>query len=155
MHPAPTIFDTHVPSGLEATLAKVASRSLTTFAPRNADSVIFRIASADKNSPTIEIPAAAFSFLQQILARMAEGQPVRLMPLHAELTTQEAADLLAVSRPFLITLLDAGKIPFRKVGTHRRILVKELLTYKDAEERNRREALAGLVALQQDLGLDD
>ncbi len=83
--------------------------------------------------------------LNTLLDLLAQGQPVTVMPLEAELTTQEAANLLGVSRPHLIKLLEQGRIPYRKVGTHRRVRVQDVLAY---QERTRREQEAALNALQ-------
>ncbi|MEX2291452.1 MAG: helix-turn-helix domain-containing protein [Mycobacteriales bacterium] len=84
---------------------------------------------------------------------MAAGQGVSVVPAHAELTTQQAANLLNVSRPFLIGLLDAGQIDFRKVGKHRRVKAASLMDYLRKDDQRRRDAADELSALTQELGL--
>lgn len=101
----------------------------------------------------IHLPAAAVLLLVRLLEQMAAGNAVTLMPVHKELTTQEAADLLGVSRPFVVAQMDAGRIPFRKVGTHRRVMVKDLLAYKRKIDAARSETLDDLAAEAQKLGL--
>ena len=102
---------------------------------------------------TVAIPTAALRLLVTILTEMARGNAVRLIPHHAELTTQEAAELLNVSRPYLVRLLDDGRMPFHRVGTHRRVLFKDVMAYKAEHRRARRAALNELSHLDQELGL--
>jgi len=84
---------------------------------------------------------------------MAKGNAVTLIPVHAELTTQQAAQILNVSRPFLIEQLEKGVIPYRKVGTHRRVMFKDLMEYKQTMDHSRLNALEELSAIDQELGL--
>jgi excisionase family DNA binding protein len=91
--------------------------------------------------------------LGALLAELAKGNAVTLMPHHAELTTQEAADLLNVSRPFLVGLLESGHLPHHKVGTHRRVRFADLMIYKRRRDVESEAALRELAALSQDMKL--
>jgi excisionase family DNA binding protein len=102
---------------------------------------------------SIEIPSSATQLVVEILAQMARGNAVSLLASQSELTTQEAAALLQVSRPFLIQLLEAGEIPHRKVGTHRRVTVSDLLAYQQRTRQARLQALSDLTEQAQDLGM--
>ncbi len=82
-----------------------------------------------------DVPSPLKSLLQQAVAIMAAGDSVGIVPLHKELTTQEAADLLGMSRPHLVKLLEGGQIPFKKVGTHRRIHLSDVRAYKERREQ--------------------
>lgn len=106
-----------------------------------------------KEKESVVIPAAAARLFKDILTQLSEGNTVTIMPRQVELTTQQAADLLNVSRPFLIGLLDGGKIPCRKVGTHRRISAKDVLGYKRAIDADRNRALNELAKQAQDLNM--
>ena len=100
----------------------------------------------------IVLPPAAVDLLMLILKTMTAGQALTLIPQHAELTTVQAAEVLNVSRPFLIKLLDEGKIPYRKVGRHRRVLMEDVMTYKEAIDQRREAILDQLVADAQEQG---
>jgi len=107
----------------------------------------------DVSNQILSIPAPALRLLNEILKEMAKGNAVTLIPIHALLTTQEAADILNVSRPFLIGLLEAGKIPYQRLGSHRRILFKDLMTFKDKADTAREEAFRALTEEAQELDM--
>ncbi|UIR39715.1 helix-turn-helix domain-containing protein (plasmid) [Rhodococcus sp. DMF-1] len=104
-------------------------------------------------SESVHLPGAALELIREVLANMAAGQGVTVVPAHAELTTQQAAELLNVSRPHVIKLLDEGRIRYRLVGRHRRILASSLLEYRRTQQRETRRAADDLAALSEDLGL--
>jgi len=103
---------------------------------------------------TIKIPVSALQHLNTIMNLIAEGKAITVNPVDAEITTQEAADILLVSRPYVVKLLENGKIPFRMVGSHRRIRLEDLLAYKEQMEKDREEALTELTRISQELDLD-
>lgn len=99
------------------------------------------------------LPRHALALLRDLLAELAQGNAVTIVPTHAELTTQQAADVLNVSRPHLIKLLEEGVIAFTRVGTHRRIRYQDLMAYQVQRERESQEAMDALVAQAQELGM--
>lgn len=135
------------PSSDDVRLARQSSRRLAPFLNRK---LTVRIADTDEQ---VELPAVAVRLLVDLLSAMAEGNAVTLIPIHAELTTQQAADLLGVSRPFLIKQLDEGVIPYRRVGTHRRILFSELMRYKHEIDEKRTDVLDELTRQAQELDM--
>jgi len=137
------------PSGNDMALAQKAGRKLS--ACRGLDSELRLELKTQDETEEFVVPPSAVRVLLRVLSEMGQGNGVVLTPLKAELTTQQAADLLNVSRPHLVKLLDERVIPGRKVGSHRRVLLEDLLAYKRATEEKRHEALDELVALSQDL----
>jgi len=107
---------------------------------------------ADGAEPVV-VPRAAIDLLVSVLGNMAAGQSVSIVPLHAELTTQQAAEILNVSRPFVVKMLDEGRIAYRLVGAHRRIRADSLLEYQRENDARGRAAADELVGLSQEMGL--
>lgn len=101
----------------------------------------------------IEVPVAALRMLVDILTNMAAGNAMSLVPIHAELTTQQTADFLNVSRPYVVGLLERGELAHHKVGTHRRVRFSDLMAYKQAQLSKSKARLVELAKLDQELGL--
>ncbi len=101
----------------------------------------------------VTLPPEAIRVLVRVLAHMANGDAVTVLPVHAELSTQEVADFLNVSRPHVVKLLEQGNIPFRKVGTHRRVLLADVLEYRHKDDERRRAILDELTREAQEMGL--
>jgi excisionase family DNA binding protein len=145
-------FGVFLPSEQDSLLAQEASRKLAAHFRANED-VMIRVLEEDRETDSVMLPAAAVRLLLDILEQMARGNAVTLMPINTELTTQQAADLLNVSRPHLVALLQQGKIPYRKVGTHRRVQAEDIVAYKKEIDAKRREALDELAEQAQALDL--
>ena len=136
-----------IPSERDAALADRAGRALEALIEGT------QPVSARFDDQTVDLPAPALRLLREILDWMAQGKGVALTPLHAELTTREAAKLLQVSRTHMVQLLDEGRIPCRMVGSHRRVRAEDILAWSRETELRRREALDGLTAHDEKLGL--
>ena len=137
--PTLTTQEPVAPSTDDIRLAIASSRRLVPF--RNRKLTV----SIEETNEQIELPAVAVRMLVDLLSAMAEGNAVTLIPIHAELATQQAADLLGVSRPFLIKQLEEEVIPYRRVGTHRRVLFSDLMKYKHEIDQKRSQSLDELA----------
>ena len=140
---------TVVPSQEDIALAKLNRSKLAEIEGRESNSLCV----LTDGDTSFEIPQSVFLVLVDILHAMAEGKGIQVVPVDAELTTQEAADLLNVSRPYLVKLLDENKIPYRTVGRYRRVRYEDLLKYQHGVERKRNAALDDMVAQAQALGM--
>ena len=139
--------DAVLPSQEDARLAAESSRVLSALK----DGGAFRVQL--EGGQELVLPSAVKTLLMHLLTEMSRGNAVTIIPIHAELTTQEAADFLNVSRPYLIALLEKGEIKFHKVGTHRRIKFEDLAAYRHRKDRERDDAMAELTRQAQELGM--
>lgn len=137
----------HVPSPQDIEQAKDSSRTLSKYA--NAERVQLAIKGSNGETDQLILPGHVLQILLDVLAEMAKGNAISLVPMNQELSTQEAASLLNVSRPFLVGLLEKNEIPFRKVGAHRRVYLNDVLAYKKRVDQQRHQALDQLAALSQ------
>ena len=140
-----------LPSPAEAQQAQEALRLLSSVKQRGPRSL--QVVKSKDENVAVTVPKEAFDLFLEILGHLANGTAVSIVPVHAELTTQQAADMLNVSRPFLVKLLEAGAIPHRKVGAHRRILMADIMAYKQADDDKRKAIVEELAAEAQHHGL--
>ncbi|WP_417730550.1 helix-turn-helix domain-containing protein [Rosistilla oblonga] len=141
--------ETFVPSETDIANAKEFSRAVA----RDIDPTSVITIQSTGDGRSIEVPKNVFDVLVKTLAIMAEGKAFSLIPVDKELTTQQAADILNVSRPFLSKVLDLGEIPHRKVGRNRRVKFCDLIEYKKKQEQSSKAALQSLADEAQELGM--
>lgn len=141
----------HLPTQPEVEEAKISSRMLSKYA--DADRVQMTLKASNGQAEDLVLPGPVLQMLLDILSEMARGNAISLMPIHHELSTQEAANLLNVSRPHLVSLLEKGDLPFRKVGSHRRVQAKDVLEYKTKIDQLRLATLNELTAFSQEQGM--
>jgi excisionase family DNA binding protein len=143
----------NIPSPKVSEEAQAALLALRRLPPRNVSRGTEVRAEGEGREIPVPVPEEAFDLFLEILEQMAHGNAVTIVPVLAELTTQQAADLLNVSRPSLVELLHTGKIPYRLVGTHRRVRASDLLAYKREDDAQRKAALDALIAEAEKHGL--
>lgn len=144
--------DTIVPTAAEVQQAQRTAARLRRLAKRRHTSTARSITLEGETQP-IEVPAAAIEALADAVEEIAKGHAIRITSREEEVSTQKAADLLNVSRPYLIRMLEKGEIPFRMVGTHRRLRLSEVLGYKARSDAEGERAFRELVAQAQELGM--
>jgi excisionase family DNA binding protein len=142
-----------VPTAADERIAEELERVLDRISDNEKARIQIRVQPEHQAEQTIPISLSHFRLLAYLVTELARGHGISLIPMEAELTTNEAARQLKVSRPYLIRLLEKGEIPFRKVGSHRRIRFRDLMAYKQRTDQNRLEALEELSALDQEYGL--
>lgn len=154
------------------TIITISSEHLASVTPNDADALLagktrkrlaailkeksaypVQLLNEEESDDPLEIPAPAVRLLVEILDEMAKGHAVALVPVQEEISTQQAADILGVSRPYFVQLLENGEISFRKVGTRRRIRLQDVMSYKRNLYNKRLQTLDELTDYEQELGL--
>ena len=146
-------FETVAPTEADALLARESSRLLATHKLGKRSSIRIQLLDGGEEAETVAVPTSALRLFLHLLTEMSQGNAVTLIPTHAEITTQQAADLLNVSRPYVVKLLDEGKIPCRTVGKYRRVRFDDLMAYKGKDDEARAKVLDQLTAEAQELGM--
>ncbi|NMY11745.1 helix-turn-helix domain-containing protein [Pseudomonas veronii] len=144
---------TILPDEKEIAAAVASSRQLAAFLTTKFETQRIELVDETQHREVVELPTFALRLLGEILSELALGNAVKVVPIHAELTTQEGADMLNVSRPHLVKLLDNGALPHTKTGRHRRIKFADLMTYKEQRDLASRNAMDELTAQAQELGM--
>jgi excisionase family DNA binding protein len=143
--------ETALPVEREVAAATQGQRALAAYVATNVETQRIQIFDEKSEAHVVELPTSALRLLVDILAELADGNAVKVVPIHAELTTQEAADMLNVSRPHLVTLLEGGLLPFRKTGKHRRIRFADLMKFKAERDQASEKAMEELAKQSQEL----
>ena len=149
----PENLETIAPTEADSLLARESSRLLATRKLDRCSSVRIQFPDDEEEPKAVTIPSSALRLFLHLLTEMSQGNAVTLVPTHTELTTQQAADLLNVSRPYVVKLLDEGRIPSRSVGKYRRVRFDDLMAFKRKDDEARSKILDQLTAESQDLGM--
>lgn len=142
--------ETLSPDEFDPAMVSEASRQLSALLAKKRQTKKYRV---HIDGADCVIPTAALRMLKDIMVQLSLGNGVTLIPVHAELTTQQSADLLNVSRPYVVKLIDDGQLPARLVGSHRRILFRDVMAFKRRQDKERLTALEAMAAEAQELGL--
>jgi len=145
------------PSETEIAQAQEASRQLARLLPRDPDAAVqtpaLQLVTDDNRHEMIAIPPGALRLFVDVLTQLGQGRAVTLLPQRAELTTQEVADYLNVSRPYVVRLIEENHLPAHKVGARRRVALEDLVRFDEQDRARRRAALDELARIDQELGL--
>jgi len=142
-----------LPVEREVEAAVHGQRALAAYLATKFETQSIQIFDEQNQAHQVELPTSALRLLVDILAELADGNAVQVVPIHAELTTQEAADLLNVSRPHIVKLLEEGLLPFHRTGKHRRVRFADLMKFKTERERTSEQALEELAKQAQELAM--
>ena len=134
-----------LPTATEIDSARESSRALSEYLQASAETQQIGIVDGKGAAHHFHVPVSALHLLLDVLNEIGEGNAVSIVSVHAELTAQEAANVLNVSRPFLVQLLERGEIPFHKIGTHRRVRYQDVIAYKERIDVERSKALDALA----------
>ena len=148
-----TLDKISLPAPKEIEAALRGQRELAAYLSTSLETQKISIQDENNVSHQIELPTSSLTLLMTILGELATGNAVQVVPVHAELTTQEAANILNVSRPHMVKLLEDGYIPFHKTGRHRRVLFSDLMKFKELRNQKSHKAMQELSDLNQDLEL--
>jgi excisionase family DNA binding protein len=146
-------FATIAPTKADARLALESSRRLASHNLGRRSSIRIQVLDDGKEPEAVAVPTSALRLFLRLLTEMSEGNAVTLIPTHSELTTQQAADLLNVSRPYLVKLLEEQRIPCRTVGKYRRVRLDDLMAFKQQDDAARAKVIDRLTAEAQELGM--
>jgi len=141
----------HLPTKAEIEQARQSSQTLSKYA--DVERVQVSLQSSNGETDELVLPGYVVQILLDVLSQMSQGNAISLVPYHQEISTQEAANLLNVSRPYLVNLLETQQIPFHRVGTHRRVRLRDVLDYKERIDEQRLDALNELTSLSQQEGM--
>ncbi|MFY2508858.1 helix-turn-helix domain-containing protein [Vibrio pectenicida] len=144
---------TPLPSDEEIALARLGSQELSAVMEMNGEAQTINVVDKSGRTHEVTLPSSVLSMMIEMMTQLGQGNSVRITPIHAELTTQEGADMLNMSRPTFIKLLDSEEIPYSRTGNRRKVAYADLMAYKNQLEDNRLAALAELSELDQEMDM--